>query len=290
MATLDVLCLGEALLDLYAPRGVSFADARALRLRPGGAAVNAALALARRGFSVGLAAVLGQDALGRALGAKLAAAGVDTSLATFGPERTGLVFVERTAAGRRVVGYRRTGAGAGEAPPRLPAAWSARALLVTGLAPGEAHAVALGEAADRGRRIGALIVVDLNARPLVWAGRDARTCGAVLGAADVIKGSADDLVAMGLSAADLRARMRPDAVLVITQGAAAARASGTFGEIERAPEPLVVLDTTGAGDAFTARLVADLLGAGGAGDGAFWTRALRRAHRAARARLLRGTK
>src|SRR5580692_2509023 len=114
--TLDVLCLGEALLDLVAPPGVSLAEARTLGFGPGGAAVNAALALGAQGLSVGLAAVLGKDALGRALGAKLEAAGVDTSLTTFGPERTGLVFVERTDAGRRVVGYRP----AGEAAPPLP--------------------------------------------------------------------------------------------------------------------------------------------------------------------------
>jgi sugar/nucleoside kinase (ribokinase family) len=290
-ANLDVLCLGEALFDLLAPPGVSFAGARSLRLRPGGAAVNVALALAGGGLSVALAAVVGQDALGRALQVKVAATGVDTSRIVLGPDRTGLVFVERTEAGRRIVGYRQ----AGEAAPRLPAAsWSARVLVITGLAPGEAHAASLAGAAEQGRRQGAVIVVDLNARPLLWAGRDASACDGVIGAADLVKGSAGDLAVMGLSPEALRARMRRDAILVVTDGAAAARAIGSFGEIARVPEPLAVLDTTGAGDAFTARLAADLLGAGERGDASFWEGALRRGHAAARAHLRgrkhRGTK
>ena len=43
---LDVLCLGEALWDLHGPRDISFAEASALRMRPGGAAVNVAVRLA----------------------------------------------------------------------------------------------------------------------------------------------------------------------------------------------------------------------------------------------------
>ena len=46
---MNVLCVGEALWDLTAKR--SFAGARSLEMRPGGAAVNVALALEACGFA-----------------------------------------------------------------------------------------------------------------------------------------------------------------------------------------------------------------------------------------------
>ncbi|XXR88225.1 hypothetical protein WME96_43635 [Sorangium sp. So ce406] len=48
VSTLNVICAGEALWDLAPPGGTS------LRFRPGGGAVNAAVALARSGLRVGL--------------------------------------------------------------------------------------------------------------------------------------------------------------------------------------------------------------------------------------------
>ena len=56
VSTLDVICAGEALRDLAPPGGTL------LRFRPGGGAVNAAVALARSGLRVGLAAALGDSA------------------------------------------------------------------------------------------------------------------------------------------------------------------------------------------------------------------------------------
>ncbi len=126
---LDVVCLGEALWDLGAPRGRTFTEARSLRLEPGGAAINVAVGLARRGWKAGLAATVGADALGEALAAQVAARGVSTALVRRAEPRTGLVFVERAGPSPRIVAYRQ----AGEAPAELPATWSARCLLVTGI-------------------------------------------------------------------------------------------------------------------------------------------------------------
>src|SRR5690349_18233208 len=100
---IDVLCVGEALWDLQAPSGLSFDRAASLSFTPGGAAVNVALTLARLGLRAGLSAVVGDDALGQALAARLAHAGVDASLVQRAPHRTGLIFLESTPAGRRAV-------------------------------------------------------------------------------------------------------------------------------------------------------------------------------------------
>ena len=55
-----------------------------LRFQPGGAAVNVALRLARLGWRAGLAAVVGEDALGEALAARVAARGVSAALGAEG--------------------------------------------------------------------------------------------------------------------------------------------------------------------------------------------------------------
>lgn len=281
---LDVLCFGEALWDLHGPPGVSFTEAKALRLRPGGAAVNVALKLARRERTVGLAAAVGADVLGEALTARVAARGVEVELVQRAPQRTGVVFVEHGARGRRIVGYR----DADEVTPRLAPGWTARVLFLTGLAPSEEQAARFGEAAREARRQGALVVVDANARPRLWRGRAAGAALDLLGEADVVKASADDLATMGLTAEQARGRMRDDAVLVLTAGEGAASATGRFGEVTRAPRALEAVDTMGAGDAFSAGMLLELLDAAPGEDGdprALWDRALRRGHALARARL-----
>jgi sugar/nucleoside kinase (ribokinase family) len=276
--------MGEALWDLLAPPGVGFAEAPSLRLQPGGAAVNVALALAKEQFQVGLAAAVGDDALGRALAARVAAGGVDTSTVRRVPERTGLVFVERAEQGRCVVAYR---------PPEGPRlelqpGFAARALLLTGLLPEKEHAAGFRAAARAARRAGALVVLDVNARPRPWAGRDPRPALAAIRDADVVKASRDDLAVMGLRKPDdVRRYMRRDAALVVTAGADPARAFGGFGEISVAAEPAAAGDAMGAGDAFMAGLIATTLRAGGRLEhhADAWVHALHHAHTWARAHL-----
>lgn len=275
---LDVLCAGEALWDLKAP--ASFAEADALAFRPGGAAVNVALALAKRKVRVGLAAVVGDDALGEALLARVRTAGVEAWFARALP-RTGLMFAERSAKGARFVGYRSPE----EPAPPLPRRWSARALLLTGLMPSREHAAMLGAAARAGRRRGALVMVDVNARPRVWRGRDATPALEVIAESDVVKASADDLAVLGLGVDTLMAAMRRRAVLVTTAGPGPARAVGAFGEVTRAPGRTLAGDPLGAGDAFTAGLLIELLRERDPHDTTTWDHALRRAHTLARAHL-----
>lgn len=278
---LDVLCVGEALWDLTPPRGGTFAGAPSLRFRPGGAAVNVALLLARLGWRAGLAAVLGDDALGEALAARVSARGVSTALVRRAPPRTGLCFAEPAGEGTRVVGYR----SAGDEAPELGAGWRARALLLTGLAPSPEQATRFGAAASEGRRRGALVVVDVNARPRLWQGRGGAP--AWIAEAGVVKASEEDLAAMGLDERAMRAAMGPKAVLVVTAGPRAARAIGPFGEVRAAPRPAKAEGrAVGAGDAFTAGVLDVLLREGGGDDR--WERALRRGHALARPRVIAG--
>jgi sugar/nucleoside kinase (ribokinase family) len=279
VSTLDVICAGEALWDLAPP------DGTLLRFRPGGGAVNAAVALARSGLRVGLAAALGDNAPGRALLAKVAAAGVDVGGVALIPARTGLIVLEDTGGARHMVAHRAED----ELPVSVPEGWAAPVLLLSGISPALAPIAGLCRAARAARRTGTVIVVDLNARWHLWAGRDPRTLHALLREADVVRCSAADLVGLGLDDTQVRAVMRPSAALVLTQGAGAARAIGPFGEIALPPPVVAKTRAAGAGDAFTAAICAELARTGDHGPERpdLWARAIQRGHVAAGAKVLR---
>ena len=255
-----------------------------MRFRAGGSAVNAALALAQRGLHVGLAAAIADDALGRSLCAKVAAAGVDIGGVALAPTCAGLVLTPSDGSARQVLGSQAEDA----LPVTVPRAWEAQVLLLSGLTPALPHAAGLCKAARSARRAGAIVVVDVNARGRLWTGRDARATRTVLHEADVVRCSTADLAVLKIDAAAVRAAMRRGTVLVLTDGAGAARATGPFGEITRAPQIVVTTSPTGAGDAFTAALCAELARAGDyhADSVELWTRVLQRGHAAAHAHLV----
>ena len=231
-SSFDVVCAGEAQWDFTAPRGASAAQAASMRFRAGGAAVNAALALAQRGLHVGLAAAIADDALGRALCAKVAAAGVDIGGVALAPTCADLLLTPSASSARHVVAYQTEDA----RPVAVPRAWEAQVLLLSGLTPALVHAAGLCKAARSARRAGAIVVVDVTARGRLGSGRDARATRTVLQEADVVRCSTADLAVLKIDAAAVRAAMRKSAVLVLTDGAGAARATGPFGEIIRAPQ------------------------------------------------------
>ena len=287
---LDALCVGEALWDLCAPPGVTFVLAEGLGFRPGGAAVNVALALAEHGLRVGVAASVSADALGEALRARLVAAGVITTHVTTAPGRTGLVVIERLVGARRVVAYR------GEDAPEaaLPEGFAAKLLFLTGLLPSPSQRKVWRAATTEARRRRIPVVIDVNARTRMWTGVDPASALRVLREADVVKCSADDLAALGLGAPDravpaLRASLRRRATFVLTDGPRPALAIGRFGAVEARCRPARAVDPTGCGDAFSAALLAAMAIAGpdDLARASFWSAALRRGHALARKRLSR---
>lgn len=242
----------------------------------GGGAINAALALARQGLRVGLASVLTDDVSGRTLRAKVAARGVDVGGVELVTPSSGLVFMRGGA--RQVLSLRED-----EQPMTVPEAWSSRLLLLSGMSPAVSHGAALCKAARAARRAGTTVVVDVNASWDLWQGRDPRSIRMVLREADVVWCSAQDLHGLQMDVPALRATLRPNAVLVSSDGLGHASATGPFGEVA---DTLAKSDTPtplAEGDAFTAAICSELVQAGqtGEGGGALWARALRRAHTAA---------
>ncbi|WP_437480646.1 PfkB family carbohydrate kinase [Sorangium sp. So ce1014] len=266
----EVVCVGEALWDLHAPEGIPLERAKLLRRVPGGGAVNTATALARLGVPSGLCAALGDDALGRGLKDEVAAAGVDVGRLALGAARTGLMFVAIARGEARFVGYRQGELEARALAAALPARWQTRVVHFTGIAPVRGAIGALARAAAGARREGCAVSVDVNARPRMWprAGRVAPHAGADVGVrgcfrlfaqADLVKCSTGDLDVLGMTARALRERLRPEATLVVTDGARATLVLGPEGERAVAPRPVRPLDPTGAGDAFCAGMLASLV-------------------------------
>jgi sugar/nucleoside kinase (ribokinase family) len=264
----DVICAGE-------PLGNVGASAVA-RFRAGDGIVSAAASLARQGLQVGLATVVADDIFGRALVAKVSAAGVDMrGVEMWRPSGR----VEASA--RHVEPLREP-----ELPTlAIPPEWSSRVLLLSGLSPVLAHAAALCRAARAARRAGTTVVVDVSVRWQVWRGRDARAIRMVLREADVVWCSAKDLVGLELDLAALGAALRPSAVLAVSDGAGTARATGPFGEAVRAPRGERALGPLDDGAAFAAAICAELARArAGESATALWSRALDRGYTAAAAR------
>ncbi len=284
-ATFDVICAGEALWKLATPGARFSGRSGEVRLRPSGGAVDVALSLAKEGLRVGLAAVLTDDDLGRASRERLEAAGVDVRAVRLSPRRTSFVVVDGRG-GATHVGPTLEDSAAFE----VPRAWSARVLLLSGLSPLIAHAASLCKAARKARREGSLVMLDFNASLHEWAGRDARVIRMVLAETDVARCSVADLAVLGMEVRDVRAALRPNAVLVVTDVLGGAVATGPFGEVVLAPREAIPLAPSGAGDAFTAALSAELARpvAPGESVSALWHRVLRRGRGAARARSARG--
>ncbi len=271
--TFDVICAGEARVSVALRDGR--AEQQRVRFRPGGGAMNAALALATEGLRVGLASVLTDDSSGRSLLTKLTASGVDIDGVQMAQPTRSLVFVRGGA--RQVVSSREE-----QQPIAVPERWSSRVLLLSGMSPVVSHAAALCKAARAARRAGAAVVVDVNAMWPVWQGRDARTIRMVLREADVVWCRAEDLFALNMDVTTLRAALRPTAVSVSSDGAGRAWATGPFGEIAHSQEGSPASLPLHEGDAFTVAICEELARVGHADErgGLLWERVLKRAHAA----------
>lgn len=267
-----VAVAGEALVDLV-PAG---ADGL-FRAAPGGSPANVAVGLARLEVPTRLLARLADDPMGRRLRAHLAGNGIDLSYAVHAKEPTSLAIVTLAADGSADYDFRVDGTADWQwtdaelhgAVDEAVAALHVGSLALT-MEPGAGALTRLVAAA----RSTATISLDPNVRPLLMGSPDdvlARV-EALLPLADVVKASAEDLAWLlpGRAPEEVAADWlrRGPAVVVVTLGPDGAVAAGhRAGVLRRAARPVAVVDTVGAGDAFTSGLLAGLhrrglLGAG----------------------------
>jgi fructokinase len=261
----DVVVFGEALVDLFAEDGLDLERAARFARHLGGAGANLAVWLRRQGVPSALVGQVGADAMGRFLLQRLRDEGVATDGLVLHPRaRTGVVFI--APAGPSFLAYRGPSADmlAGEvAPPHLT---RGRALaLGSSTLICEPARAATFRACEVARKAGMLIFVDLNFRPHLWG--DARGAAPLLrrlcAAADVVKLAEGELLPLcgteSPEEAAARVRALGPQVVAITRGAMGCALSSPAGEAYFAAEPVRVVDATGAGDAFSAGLLAGLL-------------------------------
>jgi fructokinase len=268
-----VICLGEALIDRLGPPGGDPACDQPVDDRLGGAPANVACGLARLGTAVSFVGRVGGDVIGADFQRLFDQRSVDTSTLQVDPlQPTRIVLVRRSGDGERQFQGFAGDQGDGFAdqalqPVALPSA--ARWLLV-GTIPlaSPQSAEALFDAVAQARSHGMALALDVNWRPTFWdpaadpaAGPNEAAKAAIrplLEQAALIKlareealwffaGDDPRVISSGLP-------QRPD--VVVTDGAAPVRwcIGGTSGT-QAAFSPPNVVDTTGAGDAFTAGLL-----------------------------------
>lgn len=267
--SLDLVCLGEALVDFVAERrGQPLADAETFVRAAGGAPANVAVGAARLGLRVGFIGKVGADPFGDHLEGTLVAAGVDTTgLARDDRHRTGLAFVSLREGGEReFLFYRHPSADQRLAPDDVDEAYVRRArwlhfgtLTLADSPAREAtwRAVRLAGAAGITRSL------DVNLRLDAWPdpARARRAALSAVQESEVVKVSESELDFLTGDPGDVgAARLRHErlALLVVTRGRAGA--SYYVGEESGRVPGFAVdsLDTTGAGDAFVAGLLAGL--------------------------------
>jgi fructokinase len=255
-----IVVVGESLVDLV-PNG-----AERLDVHCGGSPFNTARSLARLGQSVSFLGCISGDSLGRRLRAALSADGValDSVIATQLP--TTLAFAELDADASASYRFYVEGTSAAcldvaTALAALPAGFDALHFGSLGLVL-EPLAEAVSAVVETGASRGALIVLDPNIRPSLITDRAVYLARLhhVLARTDVVKASVEDLawlepdVAPELAARRLLDR-GPRSVL-LTRGADGAVVVSPDAIVALPAPQVTVLDTIGAGDAFSAGFLA----------------------------------
>lgn len=270
-----VVTLGETMGLLVAEETGPADRVERFRAGIGGAETNVAIGLARLGVRVTWIGRVGADAFGDRVRRELRAEGVETHVVVDAGAPTGLMVKTRPIPGAARVEYRRAGsAGSRLSPDDVPAdlVRGAALLHVTGITPALSPTAdaAVDRAVALAQEAGIPISFDVNHRTALW---DAATSGAryrqLAAQATVVFAGLDEarLLAPGVADADLPAAIAatgPTQVVVKlgAEGCVARLDGESYVEAAVAIRPV---DTVGAGDAFVAGYLAELL----AGSAAF---------------------
>ncbi|GGG66808.1 carbohydrate kinase [Salipiger pallidus] len=255
-----ILCCGESLIDML-PRTASTGEP-AFSPVAGGAVFNTAIALGRLGAPAGYFGGISTDLFGAILSEALTASRVDASLAPRSDRPTTLAFVTLTDGHAQYAFYDENTAGRMLTDANLPELGAdIDALFFGGISlvsePGaDAYAALCAQAGDR------VVMIDPNIRPsfIRDEARYRARLDAMLGRADIVKVSDEDMAWLGTAPAEL---LQGGVTLVLeTRGAEGVVAYTAGGQRQVPAEVAEVIDTVGAGDTFNAGLLAGLHRAG----------------------------
>jgi fructokinase len=257
-----ITVVGESLVDVVARKGHD-----ELTVHPGGSPANVAVALSRLGQRTALVTQVGADSYGALIRTHVESNGVDVILAGPAGQPTSRALATLDAHGA--------------ASYEFDLSWDVRGLrlaeesialhigsLGVVLAPGGEQVLRLAESACRGGDV--VTSYDPNARPSVTPDRRAvaATVERAAASAHIVKMSDEDLAFLfpGTTPARLAERLLdgdgPTQLVVVTMGRDGAMAVTRSSRFAVPAVPVVVVDTVGAGDTFTAALLAGLAEAG----------------------------
>jgi len=257
-----ITVVGESLVDVVARTGRS-----ELTVHPGGSPANVAVALSRLGQRTALVTQIGADDHGALIRAHLERNGVDVILAGPASQPTSRALATLDADGAATYEFDLSWDVRGLRLAEGSAAVHIGSLGVV-LAPGGEQVLRLAESVCRGGDV--VTSYDPNVRPSVTPDRRqvAATVERAAASAHIVKMSDEDLAFLfpGTTLAQLAARLigdgRPTQLLVVTKGRDGAEAVTRRTRWSVPAVPVEVVDTVGAGDTFTAALLAGLADSG----------------------------
>jgi fructokinase len=273
MDKLDVICLGELLIDFVSlDRDVSLAQSSGFTKAPGGAPANVAAGVSKLGMRAGFIGKVGDDPFGAFLTGVLAELAIDTQYLVADPDaRTTLSFVAQKSDGvRDCMFYRNPGADMLLRPDELDAAYFAGATffhfgsISLGCEPAKSATL---RAIELAKANGLLVSYDPNLRLSLWpdlaTARKEILDGFPL--ADVVKISEEEYgeilgVDTPEACADAILGMGPRLVVVTLGPKGCYYSDGTRSGYLPTFSDVTVVETTGAGDAFVAATLVGLAG------------------------------
>ena len=264
-----LVTVGETLAALTAAQPGPLTQGTGLRLGLAGAESNVAVGVSRLGGSAVWIGRVSEDALGDLILRELRAEGV-TTVAVRDPAPTSLMLKERRTAGHTRTRYYRTHtAGAALSPQDIPedVVAGAAILHITGITPalGDGPAKAVTRAVDIAADAGVTVSLDINFRSLLWHEQEARSALLpLLRRSDLVFAGPHE-ARLAVSGADNPEELAQGICALGPSGAVVKLGSeGAFALLDGQPyhqpaTPVHVHDSVGAGDAFAAGYLAELL-------------------------------
>ncbi|WP_130175927.1 sugar kinase [Cryobacterium sp. SO1] len=266
----DVVTIGETMGLMKAETPGPLALVSSLSLGMGGSESNFAIALRRLNTTVTWVGRVGNDSLGELVLRELAAEGIVVDPLHDPTAPTGIMIKERRTMDQLKVWYYRAGsAGSRLSKEDIPIERIAhsRLLHLTGITPAlsPSAAQAAQYALDVAREAGVMVSFDLNYRSSLWSEEDAgRAFRNYIAQADIVFAGDDEaVIAVGKSGDSLELARRITSMgpsqTIIKRGAEGCAAVIEGIEYEQDAVRVNAIDTVGAGDAFVAGYIADLL-------------------------------